>query len=191
MKAQNRKKRKRIRTVVIPPKFTDGRRVIDADAARRGLELSAFKETVERRMTQDNVPESVAKSQEHGHVIGRLAEQLRWDKELAGQRIAAGFRFSEVVTEYRKDVLGSPNPNPPAMDMNRIGGFSTRGVSQERAKSLTNDFMAIHQALGQAGRASYLFRLLDMVCVEDAPTENWPDGQIRDLEKALDAVSSA
>lgn len=188
MKAKHYK-RKRIRTVTIPKREEDGRRIIDLHAEKASRERAAFDETKERRMVMHHVDDKFARSQECGHVIGRLARQLKWNDEVAGRRIAAGFKFAEIITEYRKDVLASPNPNPAAMDMNKIGGLSTREVNAERIKRLSNDYMAIFGALGQAGPASYLFRLLDMTCNEDATTDNWPPHQIRDLIKALDAVA--
>lgn len=191
-----RKKRNRRRVLYErPPGLPSNVRLIDLEAERMKADLSAFNETKARRMEHHGVDDKFAASQECGHSIGRLARQRKWDRELSAQRIGAGFRFAEIVVEYNKDVLGAPNPNPRAMDMNRIGGLSTRDVSKERARQLTNDYMRLTQTLqmatldGMSGRM-HLFRLLSLACIEDAPTENWPEKQIMELEKALDAVAA-
>lgn len=192
MKAQNiKKRRKRLKVVTFEreTKADDGRAIVDLASERDARERAAFDETKVSRMERYQVDEKFAKSQECGHVIGRLSRQLKWDSETSSRRIGAGFRFAEIVTEYRKDVLNSPNPNPPAMDMNKIGGLSTREITEDRVKRLAKEFMAIHMALGNAGPAAYLFRLLDMTCIEDVDTSNWSLAQTRDLINALDAVA--
>lgn len=189
MKA-NRKRRKKIRTITFPPKEQGGRRVIDMEAERTRMQLAAFDATKARRMEQHGVDEQFAKSQECGHSIGRLSRQLKWSNETAARRIAAGFRFAEIVTEYNKDVLGAPNPNPPAMDMNRVGGFSTREITKDRIKSLTNDYMRLIGALDMVGPRHHLFNVMRIACIEDSGTENWGEKQLVDLIKALDAVAA-
>lgn len=190
MKAQNRRRRKRKIIYERPPSEPFGMRVIDMQSEKAARERAAFDETKARRMIQHEVDEHFAKTQECGHSIGRLARQLKWNNETAARRIAAGFRFAEVVCEYNKDVLGAPNPNPPAMDMNRIGGKSTRDVTQERIKSLTNDYMRLIGALDMVGPRQHLFNVMRIACVEDAGCENWGDKQVVDLVKALDAVAA-
>ena len=189
-----RKRRKKIRTITFPPKEQGGRRVIDMEAERTCMQLAAFDATKARRMEQHGVDEQFAKSQECGHSIGRLSRQLKWSNETAARRIAAGFRFAEIVTEYNKDVLGAPNPNPPAMDMNRVGGFSTREITKDHVKNLTNKYVALRGALGfnsdnGGAQACMMYRVLTMTCIEDADTSNWPERQLRDLLKGLDLVA--
>lgn len=194
MKPQNRKRRKRRKVLYERPPEPLGLRTIDLTYEREVRERAAFDETKARRMLQHDVDEKFAKSQECGHSIGRLARQLKWDNETAARRIAAGFRFAEVVTEYNKDVLGAPNPNPPAMDMNRIGGMSTREIDKRQIDRVTTAYMAIRGALGFNSKdgtndATRMYRVMIQACIEDMDTSNWPDRQIRDLLKALDAVA--
>ena len=188
MKAQNRKRRRKVKTIVYPQQ--DGRRIIDIYAEKAFRERAAFDETKARRMIQHAVDENFAKSQECGHSIGRLSRQLKWSNEVASRRISAGFKFAEIVTEYNKDVLGAPNPNPPAMDMNRIGGMSTREITGDRIKSLTNNYMRLVMALDMAGPRWRLMNIMRLACIEDCPTENWGDKQVVDLVKGLDAVAA-
>lgn len=199
--AKRKKRGKRRVLYERPAGLPSNVRIIDMEAERAKQELAAFEETKRQRMLthglngDDTADVKFAGSQECGHSIGRLARQLKWDRETAASRIGAGFRFAEIVVEYNKDVLGAPNPNPKAMDMNRIGGKSTREIGQDRVKSLTNDYMRLIGALEMAaidGRAGkmHLFRIMSLACIEDIGCENWPDRQVSDLIRALDAVAA-
>ena len=193
MKALARKRR-RLRVVKFDqPRESNGLRIINMLADKEARERADFEETRLRRIKQFNLqsdPDFAAK-QECGHPVGRLARQLQWSDETATRRIAAGFRFADVVTAYNKDVLGAPNGNPQAMDMTKVGGLSTREITQERIQSLKAAHTAIMDALATTGRKWELLRVLTLACVEDCPTENWNSKQVYDLVKALDTIASA
>lgn len=192
MKPHNRRKKKlRVVRFDPKPKTEDGREVIDLQAEKAARERAAFDETKERRMRQHQVDEKFARSQECGHAVGRLARQMGWKDEVATRRIGAGFRFAEIVTEYNKDVIGAPSPNPRAMDMNKIGGYSTREITQDRVKRLTSDYMTLRQAIAMGTKdGSRAYRLLMLACVEENSCDNWPEKQVVDFVKALDAVAA-
>lgn len=189
MKALARKRRRRIRVETFE---TTGKPVYDRQADLAARERAAYGETVERRMSHHGVPEYFAKSQECGHGVGRLMKKICKNDEdgqlLAADRIAAAFRFQEIVVEYGKDVLGSPSPNPRAIDMNAVGGLSTREIDEDRVKRLTNDYMRLRGALGMVGEPHRMWRVMMLACVEDADLTNWPAPQVKDLVKGLDAV---
>jgi hypothetical protein len=203
MKARNKSQRRRSRTVYFPPKpkTEDGTPLIDRQAEAAELERAAYDQTKERRMTMHQVDDKFARSQECGHSIGRLLYALGdagWfgrDKESQrqkiGELIAASVVYEEVHTAWLK-IKGVPSPNPRAMDMNRIGGFSTDDLSQEQIDRINNRYMKMigSGALGGMDKpGTYYVGLLRSAIMEDSELGNWHDPQVRDLIKALEVVA--
>lgn len=200
LKHQNKRKRLARRKILYERpanqnRTEDGTLIIDMDKIRLEAEKGAYAKTRDARKERYQVDEKFAASQECGHSIGRLAKQLKWDSETAMRRIGAGFRFAEIVTEYNKDILGAPNPNPRAMDMNKIGGLSTREMTAEHIRTLTSNYMRLIGALEMASLGGIgkmqLFRILSLACVEDADTDNWGDRQVGALILGLDSIAAA
>jgi len=215
LKPQNKRKRLARRNILYERptnqnRTEDGRRIIDLDQLRFAAEANAFKQTKEQRMRMYGLDErsqsdvKFAGDQECGHSVGRLLRHLAKhgyfgrDKEtidLTVMRLnAASIRYSEIMVAYNKDILGV-RTTIPAMDMNRVGGQSTRQVSKQEIDAITANYTRLMGALEMAckGKLSKaeMFRIMRLACLEDAITDNWPDRQIQHLVVGLDAVAAA
>jgi hypothetical protein len=125
---------------------------------------------------------------ECGYSLGRLLlyqeRHGMLTAEQARDYLDAGSHFAWIVTDYMKDVLGSPRPTPAAMDINRVGGLSCDAVDPDHIKFVTNMYMGIEGLLGRA-RMHALRELI--IC--EAEVGNWPDVMVRDAMAGLRAIS--
>ena len=157
-------------------------------------DASAWKQSVEARAERLQVLPSVAIRPEYGHTLGLfLIYQERHgviDEETVRDCLDAGAHFGRVVSAYSKEVLGAPNPNPPGMDMNRIGGKSCNEPTPDEIRQISNSFMALVSCLDRTGPRNEKMRVLRELIICDAEWANWPDRMLRDALAGLKAISA-